>query len=338
MAKIGIRDVSKAAGVSVTTVSHALSEVHQSRVSPETRELVRAVAARLGYAPNRLASGLRNQRSYLLGLVSDEIATSPFAGEMLLGAQDAAYERGWLLMLVDSGRNRELEEKQVSTLLQHQVDGILFARMYHQQAHVPARIGGIPVVLLDAFDADGRYSSVVPDEAAAARAAVKELTDAGHRRIGFINNSDDIPASAGRLAGYREGLAEVGIAYDGALVATRPPGPAGGRDGAHELLSRQDRPTALFCFHDQQAFGAYEVAASLGLSIPEDLSVVSIDNFDIIADGLWPGLTSVALPHYEMGRWAVSRLLSEIEDPDLEPEQIRFDCPIIRRGSVAGPR
>src|SRR5215211_8815618 len=96
MAKASIRDVAAAAGVSVSTVSNALSEAHQSRVKPETRQLVREVAARLGYAPNRLASGLRNQRSHLLGFVSDKIASTPFAGETILGAQDAAYERGCL--------------------------------------------------------------------------------------------------------------------------------------------------------------------------------------------------------------------------------------------------
>lgn len=341
MTKVGIRDVSKAAGVSVTTVSHALSEAHRSRVSAETRKHVREVAARLGYAPNRLASGLRNQRSYLLGFVSDEIASTPsFAGEMILGAQDAAYERGWLLMLVDSGRNWALEEKQVNTLLQHQVDGILFARMYHQQANVPAGIGSVPVVLLDAFDSDGTFSSVVPDEVAAARTAVKELIEAGHRRIGFINNEDDIPAASGRFEGYRQMLAEAGIAFDPELVTREAPEILGGRAGAQKLLGLAERPTALFCFHDRQAFGAYEVASKLGLDIPNELSVVSIDNFELIADGLWPGLTSVALPHYDMGRWAVNRLLDEIEDPDGTElrVQVKFDCPIVRRGSVAPPR
>ena len=340
MAKVGIRDVSKEAGVSVTTVSHALSEAHRSRVSAETRQHIREVAARLGYAPNRLASGLRNQRSYLLGLVSDEIASSPYAGEMLLGAQDAAYERGWLIMLVDSGRNWALEEKQIDSLLQHQVDGLVFARMYHQQADIPAAVTGVPVVLLDAFDADGKFSSVVPDEVGAARTAVKELIDAGHRRIGFINNHDDIPAAHGRLQGYRQTLAEAGIEFDPDLVTLEAPEVWGGRDGARKLLGLAERPTALFCFHDRQAFGVYEIAAGLGLGIPTDLAVVSIDNFEIISDGLWPGLTSVALPHYDMGRWAVSRLLDEIEDPEGAGSavQVKFECPIVRRGSVAPPR
>jgi LacI family transcriptional regulator len=341
MGKVGIRDVSKAAGVSVTTVSHALSEAHQSRVSPGTRQHVREVAARLGYAPNRLASALRNQRSYLLGLVGDQIASTPYAGEMILGAQDAAYERGWVLLLVDSGGNRSLEQRQLNTLLQHQVDGIVYAKMYHQEIHVPDYVHtGTPVVLLDAFDADGQLSSVVPDEVGAARTAVKELTDAGHRRIGFLNNADDIPATAGRLQGYREGLAAADIEFDPRLVTRQPPDVKGGREGAKKLLGGAERPTALFCFHDHQAFGVYEAVGSLGLRIPEDISVVSIDNFEIISDALWPGLTSVGLPHYGMGRWAVSRLLDEIEDPERAsvPEQIHFDCPLVRRGSVTAPR
>jgi LacI family transcriptional regulator len=340
MRMVGIRDVSKAAGVSATTVSHALSEAHQSRVKPETRQRVREVAAQLGYSPNRLASGLRNKRSHLLGLVADQIASTPFAGDLILGAQDAAYERGWVLMLVDSGGNRTLEARQLDTLLQHQADGIVYAKMYHQQVQVPEKIqAGTPVVLLDAFDQDGNFSSVVPDEVGAARTAVKELADAGHRRIGFINNSDDIPATAGRLQGYREGLAAAGIELDAELITRQTPETAGGREGAGILLRLTEPPTALFCFNDPQAFGAYQTASQAGLTIPEDLSVASIDDFGIISEGLWPALTSVALPHYGMGRWAVGRLLDEIEylAPE-EREQIRFDCPIVRRGSVAPPR
>lgn len=336
--KVGIRDVAKAAGVSVSTVSNALSEAHQSRVNPQTRQLVREAAARLGYAPNRLASGLRNQRSHLLGFMGDQIASTPFAGESILGAQDAAYERGWLLLVVDSGGKRELEERQASTLLQHQVDGIVYAKMYHQRVHVPPEFTGVSTVLLNADDIDGRFSSVAPDEVAAARTAVKELTDAGHRRIGFIKTPEDHPAPVGRLQGYREGLAAAGIEFDPELVAIEPDG-AHGRVGARKLLEQARRPTAIFCYYDHQAFGVYQAAASHGLSIPRDLSVVSIDNFEVIAEGLGPGLTSVALPHYAMGRWAANRLLDEINNPDDvgPPLPAVLDCPLVRRGSVGPP-
>lgn len=338
MVKVGIRDVAKAAKVSVTTVSHALSEAQGSRVNAATREHVRAVADSLGYAPNRLASGLRNQRSYLIGLVSDQIATTPFAGEMILGAQDAAYERGWLLMLLDTAGDRELEKRQISTLLQHQIDGIVYARMYHQRIELPTELGGVPTVLLDAVSGQESVSSVVPDEAAAARTGVQALISAGHRRIGFINNVDDIPATHGRLQGYLHALKESGIDFDPALVATAPSEASGGRAAADSLLSRTPRPTALLCFNDRMAMGAYQSAGSLGLEIPRDLSVVGIDNLELIAGSLWPGLTTVALPHYGMGSWAVTRLLDEIEGAEeQEPVRKMFDCPLVRRGSVAAP-
>lgn len=338
MAKVGIRDVAKAAQVSVTTVSHALSETQGSRVNALTREHVRAVAENLGYAPNRLASGLRNQRSYLIGLVSDQIATTPFAGEMILGAQDAAYERGSLLMMLDTASDRELEKRQVNTLLQHQVDGIVYAKMYHQRIELPADLGAVPTVLLDAVSKDGKVSSVVPDEVEAARTAVRALIQAGHRRIGFINNVDDIPATHGRHQGYVDALTESGIEFEPALVVAAPSEAGGGRTAAHSLLSGPARPTALLCFNDRMAMGAYQAAGSLGLEIPHDVSVIGIDNLELIAGSLWPGLTTVALPHYGMGWWAATRLLDEIEGPEKqEPVQMMFDCPLVQRGSVAPP-
>lgn len=335
--KVGIRDVAKAAGVSVTTVSHALNTTGGSRVKAETQEHIRAVAKDLGYAPNRLASGLRNQRSQILGLVSDEITTTPFAGAMIRGAQDAAYERGYVLMVVNSGSDPDLENREIRTLQQHQVDGIVYARMYHQGVSLPEELGTLPTVLLDAVTRDESISSVVPDEVAAAETAVEALVKAGHTRIGMLNNVDDIPATHGRLQGYRNALGRHGFEFTPELVTTGVADTRGGREAALELLRLPGRPTALFCFSDRVAMGAYQAASVLGLRIPEDLSVVGTDNLELIAAALWPGLTTVALPHYEMGRWAVTRLLDDIEAPGTAPVQEKFSCPLIERGSVGPP-
>lgn len=335
--KIGIREVAKAAGVSVTTVSHALNDATSSRVNAQTQEHVRAVAKGLGYAPNRLASGLRNQRSQILGLVSDEITTTPFAGAMIRGAQDAAYERGYVLMVVNSGLDPELENREIRTLQQHQVDGIIYARMYHQGVSLPDELGTLPTVLLDAVTADRSISSVVPDEVAAAETAVEALVQAGHTRIGMLGNGDDIPATHGRLQGFRNALHRHGIEFAPELVTAGVADTPGGREAALELLRRPDRPTGLFCFSDRVAMGAYQAAAALGLRIPEDLSIVGTDNLELIAAALWPGLTTVALPHYEMGRWAVTRLLGDIEGPATPAAQEMLSCPLIERGSVGPP-
>lgn len=337
--KVGIREVAKAAGVSVTTVSHALNDATSFRVKAATQQHIREVAKDLGYAPNRLASGLRNQRSQILGLVSDQITTTPYAGAMIRGAQDAAYERGYVVMVVNSSMDSALETREISMLQQHQVDGVIYARMYHQNAQLPAQLAGLPTVLLDAVTEDKSISSVVPDEVGAAETAVEALIQAGHTRIGMINNRDDIPATHGRREGFLNVLRRHGLEHDSRHLAIGTPHPTqGGREAALELLGQTDRPTALFCFNDRIAMGAYQAATALRLRIPEDVSVVGIDNLEIIADSLWPGLTTVALPHYEMGRWAVSRILDDIENPGKPPVQIHLGCPLIERGSLGPPK
>jgi LacI family transcriptional regulator len=336
--KVNIRDVAKAAGVSVTTVSHALSEAHSSRVNARTVEHIKAVAGDLGYAPNRLASGLRNQRSQILGLVSDEITTTPFAGAMIQGAQDAASEHGHLLMVVNSGLDNELERQEIRALQQHQVDGIIFARMFNQQVSVPEELRAVPTIVLDATSDNPGLSSVVPDEFGAGDSAAELLVAAGHRRIAMINNEDDIPAAHGRLAGFREGLDRHGLRLPAEFLVAGHPSTAGGREAALDLLSRMERPTALFCFNDQMAMGAYQAAGHLGLRVPDDISVVGVDNLELIADGLWPGLSTMALPHYEMGRWAVLKLLNELENPATPRTHEKIPCPLVERQSVAPPK
>ncbi|MFE4081682.1 LacI family DNA-binding transcriptional regulator [Paenarthrobacter sp. YIM B13468] len=335
--KVNIKDVAKAAGVSVTTVSHALSETHRSRVNAETVAHVQSVADGLGYAPNRLASGLRNQRSQILGLVSDEIVTTPFAGAMLQGAQDAASELGYLLMVVNSGLDNELERREIRALKQHQVDGIIYARMYNHSVSIPEELRGSPIILLDATCDDPSVSSVVPDEVGAGVAGAELLIAAGHRRIGMINNHDDIPAAQGRLEGFLAALSRHGLSCHPDHYVATSPSTEDARNGALKVLSLPERPTALFCFRDQMAMGAYQAAAHLGLSVPKDVSIVGVDNLDIVADGLWPGLSTIALPHYEMGRWAVRKLLEEVENSQAPRLQERISCPPVIRASVAHP-
>lgn len=336
--KVNIKDVAKAAGVSVTTVSHALSETHRSRVNAETVAHVQSVADGLGYAPNRLASGLRNQRSQILGLVSDEIVTTPFAGAMLQGAQDAASELGHLLMVVNSGSDNELERREIGALRQHQVDGIIYAKMYNHAVAIPKELQGTPVVLMDATCDDPSVSSVIPDEFGAGQSAAEVLIAAGHRRIGMINNHDDIPAAHGRREGFLAALRRHGLSCEPDHYVATLPSTEAGREAALKLLSLPERPTALFCFRDQMAMGAYQAANHLSLKVPEDVSVVSVDNLDIVADGLWPGLSTMALPHYDMGRWAVRKLLEEIENPEAPRIHHRIACPLVSRASVASPR
>jgi LacI family transcriptional regulator len=336
--KVLIKDVAARAGVSVTTVSHVLNDVPGKRITDATRDRVRRAAAQLGYTPNSIARNLRLQRSQLLALISDEIATTPYAGRMILGAQEAASKREWLLMLVNTGSDSEFEAAEIQALKQRQVDGFLYATMYHREVALPASLEGTPTVLLDARSKDLSVPSVVPDEVAGGRTATEELLRHGHVRIGFLNNIDDIPATHGRLIGYRAALLDAGMLFDEKLVIAAPSDTEGGLRAAREVLSAPDRPTALFCFNDRMAMGAYHAAAELGLRIPGDLSVVGFDNQELIAEGVRPGLTTVALPHYEMGAWAVNNLISQIEGLERDgPEHVALSCPLVVRNSVGPP-
>jgi LacI family transcriptional regulator len=348
---IGIKDVALAAGVSVTTVSHVLNEVSYARIRPETRDKVRTIAEQLGYGPNRLAQALRTQRTGMLGLVSEGIATTPHAGLIILGADEAAKARGYNLMIINTSGSASLESRQadVQALLERRVDGILYATMYHRNVELPANLGSVPSVLVDSVATSGNITTVIPDEEGGARAAVGALLEAGHTRVGFINNTDDVPATHQRLQAFRATLTEAGLDGDAAPVESEVSEVQGGYEAARRILARRDRaemptdvPTALFCYNDRMAMGAYRAAAELGLSIPTDLSIVGFDDQELIAANLHPGLTTVALPHYEMGAWATEHLIDAVEGKtDLALMALHptiLNCPLVRRDSITVPR
>ncbi|MEE6274165.1 LacI family DNA-binding transcriptional regulator [Georgenia wangjunii] len=332
-----IKDVAERAGVAPSTVSVVLNDVTSVRVTDATRERVQRAAAELGYVPNGLARGLRTRRSRTVAFISDVIATTPYAGQLIQGAQDTAWKAGYLLMLVNTGGDAELEQHAIRALRQQQAGGVLYATMYHRLIELPALLESVPVVLLDAAPASGQRPHVVPDEEAGARTAVVELAEHGHRRIGFVLDVGDSPAARGRLRGYHAALEEYGVHPDPSWVVRGASDSDGGEAAASRLLDRADRPTAIFAFNDQMAIGVYHAAAARGLRIPEDLSVVGFDDLYVLAREMRPGLTTVALPHYAMGELATQTLLGLVEHP-LEPApggQL-VPCPIVRRGSV-GP-
>jgi LacI family transcriptional regulator len=331
-----MKDVAARAGVSVSTVSLVLSGKHEA-IPISTRERVLAAAAELGYRRNALAAGLRRQTSDTIGFISDLIATTPHAGAMVQGAQDAAWLAGKVLLMVNTGGDPAVERRAIEAMLGRQVDGLVYATMYHQAVEPPPTLREVPAVLLDATSTDRTLSSVAPDEQGGAFAAVAHLAALGHRRIGFLQSQADIPAAAERLAGYRAALAAHGLPFDPALVARNAAEHDGGALAARALLDGPERPTALFCFSDRMAAGAVLTARRLGLSVPRDLSLVGFDNEELVAPLVDPPLTTIQLPHAQMGRWAMEHLLEVIADGTTRPEQYRMPCPLVERASTSGP-
>ena len=335
--KPSIQDIAKAAGVGVGTVSRVLNQ--HANVADETRAKVEAVMQRLGYRPTFAARHVRTGRSQLFGFLTDKVTTTPFAHELIRGAQTRARQADRMLLVIDADGDDRVRDQAVTNLLERGVEGIIYAAMFHHRVHVPTALQEVPTVLVDCYTDAGDLPSVVPDEELGGRQAAERLIADGHRRIAMVTNdilSTGYPAAVGRLEGYKAALAGAGIAFDDALVREGLGNADSGYRWAHELLDLDEPPTAFFFGTDRMAMGAYFAFTERGLVVPDDVSVIGFDDQHYIADALRPALTTMALPHSAMGRWAVEQLLAAPWSESRQPPQRRMPCPLVERGSV-GP-
>lgn len=337
-AKVTIKEIAKHAQVGTTTVSRVLNS--HPYVSAEKRQRVMEAIKTLDYHPSQTARHLRGSPSGLLGFLTDDVATTPYAVDIIRGAQQVAWEHSMVLLVADSGRNRQSAEAAVDVFLEREVEGIVYAAMYHRPVELPYDLERAPTVLANCFLEDRRSPSVVPDEFDGGYTATEALLKAGHRRIGFINLWEarvgipsPMPAINGRLRGYRQALQDYGIPFDTALVRFTNQSPADNYHHTRGLMSLPEPPTAIFCGNDKVAMTCYSALAELNLHIPQDVAVIGFDNIVDIAEGLLPALTTIQLPHYEMGKWAVQYLMDS-KSSDLKPLQRRLPCPLVLRDSV----
>ncbi|NKE58711.1 substrate-binding domain-containing protein [Lentzea sp. PSKA42] len=343
-----LADVAAASGVSITTASLVLTgRARELRISEAAERRVRSTAQELGYRRNTLTTGPRAGRVQTIGFVSDTVASSGLAGDMVKGAVDAAYRRGFMLFVGESGGDPVVERALVEAMYDRRADGVVFAAMYTRVVTVPDVLYDGPAVLLNAMPATRTtVPSVVPDEVQAGRSAASVLVGAGHARgvhlIGAGPGVRDVPpnsiAATQRLLGLREVFTAAGVEV---VSAHRCPKwtPEYGYEATAELL-RSHRPKALVCFNDRLAFGAYQALAEAGLSVPGDVSVIGFDDHPI-ASWMRPRLTTIALPHHELGARAVAVLVEMLErrGRDVRPPMIhRVPMPVREGGSVARPR
>lgn len=344
-----MKEIAEKTGVSVSSVSLVLNGRDSGRVKPEIARRVRETAERLGYKPNPLARSLRTSHTRILGFISEEIATTPFAGGIILGAQDAASTFGYMLITVNTDGGAD-ETNQIAALRRYGVDGFLYAKMSNRITQVPKELKAYPTVLVDASDRDGRMPGVTPDEHAIGYDGTMRLVKAGCTRIAYVGCAKPMVAQIERFAGYRKALEDAGLPFDEALTVDvmyhRP-----AQDAVDRLVDDM-HPDGVFCWNDARALYVYQSALKLGLTIGRDLSVVGVDNHRLIAETVVPELTTVELPHYEMGYWAVCKAIALIEgrQPDASrfphttaplppldgPDQVKVHCALIEKDSVAG--
>jgi LacI family transcriptional regulator len=326
-------DVGRLAGVSPTTVSFVINNRTDAGISPETRKLVLEAIELLGYRPNRAAQGLRTRRTHTIGLVTDLVAVTPHGGRTISGAHDVARKHDSLLLIVNS--NPKLVHAAVDDLLDRQVDGIVFAAEGTGVMTPPEAVRQVPTVLVNCFSPGNTLPCVLPDEERGGREATELLLAAGHRAIAFITGFRGAWATRARLKGYFTALRNAGIPRDDDWVLTGNFRTDSGYELTRALLARRDRPTAIFCGNDRMAMGAYQAVAEAGLRVPEDMSIVGYDDQEDLAAELRPPLTTLRLPYYEMGRWALEQIFAGTV-PTLPPRTYQ-PCPVVIRGSVASP-
>ncbi|MFM9616056.1 LacI family DNA-binding transcriptional regulator [Streptomyces niveiscabiei] len=337
--RVTMTDVARRAGVSPTTASFVLAGRRDMRISGDAEDRVRRAARELGYRPNLTARGLRTSVTRTVALISDTIATTQFAGEVIHGALDAAGAREHVLFVAETEGDAQTETRLVEGMLDRQVDGFVYATTYSREVRLPAALRDARVVLLNCYERDARAPGVLPDEVNAGRDAARVLLDAGHRQgvhvIGGRHVTDATPdgvwAGRERMRGIEEVLAGAGVRVEG--VAECDWQPEDGHREVGRLLAAGTVPRALVCLNDRLSLGAYQALQEAGLRVPDDVSVVSFDDSDL---AVWvrPGLTSVALPHYRLGRTAVELLL----DGGAEPVVQRVPMPVMLRASHARPR
>lgn len=342
--RVTLADVARAAGVSSPTASLVLSgRGDELRISQRVQKRVREAAAELSYRPNIVSIGLRKGKTRTLGLVSDTVATSQLAGDMIKGAIEAARDHGFMLFIGETEGDPEIEGALLEAMHDRQVDGIILTSMFTRTRAVPAVLDRIPTVLLNTLpDEPTSAPAVVPDEIEAGRAAARLLLEAGHREIHLIGagpDPQDVPPStvAGveRLAGIREVLTAAGLEpASGRLCGEWLP-PEGWR-ATNDLLREHPRPRAIICFNDRLAFGAYQALHEAGLAIPDDVSIVSFDNYPL-AEWMRPGVSTFAIPHEQLGRRAVELLIDRVQNGmGSGPGDVhRLPLPLCSRGSLA---
>jgi LacI family transcriptional regulator len=330
---VTMADVARHAGVSRTTVSFVLSERPAANIPEETRARIFDAVAALGYRPNAGARALASQRTRLIGLITDVVIT-PFGAGIIRGAQDRARLQGKSLLIATINGDPALDEQAVETMLEHRVEGLVCATGEHRSFNPPPSLAGVPTVLVHCFDEQGRLPAIVPDERGGGYVATRRLTDAGHRRVGFINLDPKTVAAVWRLEGYERALREAGIEPDRFMVRNGHATADGGYAQAAALLDSADPPTAIFCGTDRMAMGAYDAIKERGLAIPDDVAVVGFDDQEVIASYLRPGLTTVALPFEEMGARGVDLLDNPETEQPTATEKVTVDCPLVERSSV----
>ncbi len=329
-----IRQVARQAGVSIATVSRALTT--PDKVSDKTLKKVLAQVERSRYKPNLLARNFRSKRAYAIVVLVPNIA-NPFFAKVIRGIEQVAQQHGYAVLLGDTEGREDREDYYVGLVETRQADGLI--QLHPRLPNAARGANGtldIPLVNACEYIEDAPCPRVGIDNVAAAREMTSYLLDLGHRRIGVILGPDSSPLTSDRLRGYKLALRGAKISSDDALVAQGDFSMSSGRAAAGKLFEAPNPPTAIFCFNDEMALGAIRFLKSTGRCVPNDVSVVGFDDIEF-ASFCDPPLTTIEQPTHEIGNKAMTLLFDLLNGGKPEPTMHALPTKLIVRDSAAAP-
>ena len=334
-APITVKDIARAAGVSVATVSRALN--NPGRVNEETATRVRAVAAKLNYIPSRAAGSLVSKRFKAIGAIMPTIENPIFA-KALHALQAQLNEDGYNLLVASTNYDLDQEATALQSLLEHGVDAIVFVG-YQRRPNVADMLErtGVPFVNTWVYDPKSPLPCIGLDNHAAMARMAGYLLDLGHRDFAVIAGiTEQNDRAAQRKAGALQALRQRGVEVRPDRVIESPYSIAAGRSSMRRILAQGNPPTAVICGNDVLAFGAVYECLAQGIAVPQEISITGFDDFEL-ASHMMPALTTIRVPATEMGEGAARYLVSVLEN---QPTNLHteFEAELIVRASAAPPR
>jgi len=332
-----LRDVAQLAGVHAATASRALNPKTRPLVNADTARKVLKAAETLGYLPNPIARSLKTSKSSTVGLVIPDL-TNPLFPPIVRGIEDVLSPAGYSAWIVNTDNDPEREKAQIESLRSRQVEGLIVAtarldhpllRRLHEQ--------GMKMVLVNRRVEGVEIPSITADDAAGIGLAVHHLVGLGHRRIAHLAGPQTTSTGVVRARAFRYAVRDHGLPDDPELIAyCNVWTETEGARALRSLLDAGQSFTAVVAGNDLIALGCYDVFAERGIVCPDEISVVGFNEMPFL-DKMRPPLTTIALPHYEIGAEAARMLLEVIDDPDRHARSVLLPTSLVVRQSTAAP-